>query len=107
MLLNSSSTFLLQFLTAKREPLFVVDKTITLTYHFVYFTSGVKEIGPSGVRALPLAAGRKVGGHYKWHFLIAQPKGWRLLHMETLCVCVCVCEKDNFEPRDWSTRLPE
>ena len=21
-------------------------------------------------------------------FLIAQPKGWRLLHMETLCVCV-------------------
>ena len=20
---------------------------------------------------------------------------------------VCVCENDNFEPRDWSTRLPE
>ena len=25
-------------------------------------------IGPSGVRALPLAAGINVGGHYKWHF---------------------------------------
>jgi hypothetical protein len=24
--------------------------------------------GPSGVRALPLAAGINVGGHYKWHF---------------------------------------
>ena len=24
--------------------------------------------GPSGVRALQLAAGRNVGGHYKWHF---------------------------------------
>ena len=27
-------------------------------------------IGPSGVRALPLAAGINVGGHYKWHFLL-------------------------------------
>jgi hypothetical protein len=26
------------------------------------------KIGPSGVRALPLAAGINVGGHYKWHF---------------------------------------
>jgi hypothetical protein len=25
--------------------------------------------GPSGVRALPLAGGRNIGGHYKWHFL--------------------------------------
>jgi hypothetical protein len=24
--------------------------------------------GPSGVRALPLAAGINVGGHYKWYF---------------------------------------
>ena len=24
--------------------------------------------GPSGVRALPLAAGINIGGHYKWHF---------------------------------------
>jgi hypothetical protein len=24
--------------------------------------------GPSEVRALPLAAGINVGGHYKWHF---------------------------------------
>ena len=28
----------------------------------------MKVIGPSGVRALPLAAGRNVVGHYKWHF---------------------------------------
>ena len=27
-------------------------------------------IGPSGVRALPLAAGITVGGHYKWHFFL-------------------------------------
>ena len=27
-------------------------------------------IGPSGVRALPLAAGIHVGGHYKWQFLV-------------------------------------
>ena len=25
-------------------------------------------VGPSGVRALPLAAGRNIGGHYKCHF---------------------------------------
>jgi hypothetical protein len=28
------------------------------------------EIGPSGVRALPLAAGINVGGHYKGHFFL-------------------------------------
>jgi hypothetical protein len=27
-------------------------------------------IGPSGVRALPLAAGINVGGHYKWHVFL-------------------------------------
>ena len=27
-------------------------------------------IGPSGVRALTLAAGINVGGHYKWHFFL-------------------------------------
>ena len=27
-------------------------------------------VGPSGVRALPLAAGINVGGHYKWHFFL-------------------------------------
>jgi hypothetical protein len=27
-------------------------------------------IGPSGVHALPLAAGINVGGHYKWHFFL-------------------------------------
>ena len=25
-----------------------------------------KYIGPSGVRALPLAAGKNIGGHYFW-----------------------------------------
>ena len=28
----------------------------------------IQIIGPSGVRALPLAAGINVGGLYKWHF---------------------------------------
>ena len=28
------------------------------------------QIGLSGVRALPLAAGLNVGGHYKWHFFL-------------------------------------
>ena len=27
-------------------------------------------ISPSGARALTLAAGRNVGGHYKWHFFL-------------------------------------
>ena len=31
----------------------------------------VKDFGPSGVRALPLAAGRNVGGHYKWHYFLS------------------------------------
>ena len=30
--------------------------------------ANTEDIGPSGVRALPLAAGINVGGHYKWHF---------------------------------------
>ena len=30
----------------------------------------VQNIGPSGVRALPLAAGINVVGHYKWHFFL-------------------------------------
>jgi hypothetical protein len=30
-------------------------------------------IGPSGVRALPLAAGINAGGHYKWHFFLFSP----------------------------------
>jgi hypothetical protein len=28
----------------------------------------VKHFGPSGVRALPLAAGINVGGHNTWHY---------------------------------------
>ena len=32
--------------------------------------SAQKDLGPSGVRALPLAAGINVGGHYKWHFFL-------------------------------------
>jgi hypothetical protein len=34
------------------------------------FILTTKTIGPSGVRALPMAAGIKVGGHYKWHFVL-------------------------------------
>ena len=29
-----------------------------------------RDFDPSRVRALPLAAGRNVGGNYKWHFTI-------------------------------------
>ena len=29
------------------------------------------DIGPIGVRALPLAAGINVGGHYKWHLSLS------------------------------------
>ena len=37
----------------------------------VHFTLPVEQIiGPSGVRALPLAAGINVVGHYKWHFFL-------------------------------------
>ena len=38
-----------------------LDYPSRLFFTFRYF-------GPSGVRALPLASGRNVGGHYKWHF---------------------------------------
>ena len=34
----------------------------------IVFNYSVNFIGPSGVRALPLAAAINVGGHYKWHF---------------------------------------
>ena len=34
------------------------------------FVENISAIGPSGVRALPLAAGINVGGHYKWHFFL-------------------------------------
>ena len=37
------------------NPDIVISQTLSVT------------IGPSGVRALPLAAGINVGGHYKWH----------------------------------------
>jgi hypothetical protein len=36
-------------------------------------------VGPSGVRALPLAAGIKVGGHYKWHFFLSLSSSGSLL----------------------------
>jgi hypothetical protein len=29
-----------------------------------------KRIGPSGLRALPLAAGRNVGGHSTWRYIL-------------------------------------
>ena len=34
------------------------------------FTENDIEIRPNEVRALPLAAGRNVGGHHKWHFFL-------------------------------------
>ena len=42
--------------------------TQSLLTWFCHTLNWILEIGPSGVRALPFAAGRNVGGHYKWHF---------------------------------------
>ena len=39
------------------------------TFNFVCIFR-LETFGPSGVRALPLAAGINVGGHYKWHFFL-------------------------------------
>ena len=36
----------------------------------------IVDFGRSGVRALPLAAGRNIGGHYTWNF---GPSGVRVL----------------------------
>ena len=38
---------------------------------FVHKVIMLMNFGPSGVRALPLAAGINVGGHYKWHFFLS------------------------------------
>ena len=43
-------------------------------------------IGPSGVRALPLAAGINVGGHYKWHFFLLFSPGSLLILPEGVVV---------------------
>jgi hypothetical protein len=45
--------------------------------------------GPSGVRALPLAAGINVGGHYKWHFFSLFLPGSLLILTEGLVVGFC------------------
>ena len=54
--------------------LLVVDRTLDCLLESCILYSGTVIlysdiiVGPSGVRALPLAAGINVGGHYKWHF---------------------------------------
>ena len=50
---------------------------------------GIKLVGPSGVRALHLAAGINVGGHYKWHFLSLSPPGSLLILTEGDVVGFC------------------
>jgi hypothetical protein len=50
--------------------------------------SNLMNIGPSGVRALPLAAGINVGGHYKWHFFLLSP-GSLLILPEGVVVGFC------------------
>ena len=42
-----------------------------VTLHQTFHLGLGQTIGPSGVRALPLAAGINVGGHYKWHFFLS------------------------------------
>ena len=39
-----------------------------IVHTVVDYVLSLCSLGPSGVRALPLAAGINVGGHYKWHF---------------------------------------
>ena len=42
----------------------VIFQSVTVLHNFSL------HFGPSGVRALPLAAGINIGGHYKWHFFL-------------------------------------
>ena len=68
--------FIVFALTAKPEA-WPENRQIVKAKHFSCWhpTSGEnlrmpEIVGPSGVRALPLAAGINVGGHYKGHFLV-------------------------------------
>jgi hypothetical protein len=46
------------------------------------------KIGPSGVRALPLAAGINIGGHYKWHLFLS----FLLLLLSSFCSLLILTE---------------
>ena len=50
------------FTIGRREVRVTVEQ-LTVDHYFAYFS-----FGPSGVRALPLAAGRNEGGHYFRYF---------------------------------------
>ena len=82
----------LQLANMKEESCYLILKDslveIFLIKHF--FIGGVylnfleygifyPKIGPSGVRALPLAAGINVGGHYKGHFFLLSPLSLQLI----------------------------
>ena len=47
---------------------FSVEKTCFLLLACGLANRLINHIGPSGVHALPLAAGINIGGHYKGHF---------------------------------------
>jgi hypothetical protein len=48
----------------------VIRKMMHVCVSALLLIHTVKDFGPSGVRALPLAAGINVGGHYKGHFFL-------------------------------------
>ena len=68
------SELLRRFLARPRAPKILLrsawDLGIIVTQPTNQQNWQISEIGPSGVRALPLAAGINVGGHYKWHFFL-------------------------------------
>jgi hypothetical protein len=51
--------------------IFVQETNTSFALHFEIYVAPSRSlctIRPSGVPALPLAAGINIGGHYKWHF---------------------------------------
>ena len=56
------------------------DRNFAMGYYMKVGYSNIGyNVGPSGVRALPLAAGINVGGHYKWHFFLSLSSSGSLL----------------------------
>jgi hypothetical protein len=48
----------------------ITDTLYTAQFAYTLILYSLQNLGPSKVRALPMAAGRNIGGHYKWHFFL-------------------------------------
>ena len=67
-------TNMLGTLLIKKEVEEFMAEADLVCYMFKYlsiFCDKRVHFGPSGVRALPLAAGINVGGHHKWHYFLS------------------------------------